>query len=300
MHGSLRDHFLLFTANLIYAISFTVAKDIIPLYLKPSAAIVVRVSVSALLYLLLERLWLREKLLPADRWRVLGCGLFGVALNQLLFFEGLAITTPINAALIMTTTPILILLFSGLYRDERITWQKLAGVLVGAAGGLLVLTSGQTFQIGSSTMLGDLLILLNAASYAIYLVMVKPLLQRYHPLTLLSRVFLAGLLFVLPVGASGFLHVRWSAMPGLIWAELAFIVLFTTFLTYLLNMWALLRSNPSLVGIYIYLQPLLATTIALALNRDRYPPVKMIATALIFLGVYLVSRNHRRNESPPG
>ncbi|MCS6917058.1 MAG: DMT family transporter [Chitinophagales bacterium] len=296
MQASLRDHLYLFAANLIYALSFTVAKDIIPTYLEPSAAIVVRVSISALLYLVLERIWVRERIHPNDRLRLLACGLFGVALNQLLFFEGLAITTPINAALIMTTTPILILLLSGLFRDETITWMKVAGVVSGAAGALLVLLSGQSVTRGAGQTLGDLLILLNAASYAVYLVMVKPLLQRYHPLTLLSNVFLSGLFMVLPVGLPGLLRADWAAMPALIWAELLFIVFFTTFLTYLLNMRALIRSNPSLVGIYIYLQPLLATTIALLLNRDRYPPIKMVATALIFAGVYWVSRNRKRTE----
>ncbi|MCS6991910.1 MAG: DMT family transporter [Chitinophagales bacterium] len=295
MQQPLRDHAYLFTANLIYALSFTLAKDIVPSYLSPSAAILVRVSITAFLYLLLEQLWVRQRLDPNDRLRVWLCGLFGVALNQLLFFEGLALTAPINAALIMTTTPILVLLLSALFRDEAFTWLKLIGVLSGAAGAVLILWSGKQLIPHGQGWLGDVLILLNAASYAVYLVMVKPLLYRYHPLLLLSRVFLIGLVFVAPVGLSGLLHAGWNSFPLVIWIELAFIVFFTTFLTYWFNMKALVRSNPSLVGIYIYLQPLLATTIALLLNRDRYPPLKIAATVLIFAGVYLVSQS-RQNQ----
>ncbi len=289
MSGHWRNHMYLLLANLIYAVSFTIAKDIIPYWIPPAGAIVVRVSVTCLLFLLLEKILVAGSIQPQDRIRVFWCGLFGVAINQLLFFEGLARTSPINASLIMTTSPILILLLSGLFRDEAITWVKWAGVLCGAAGASLIILYGQPWNPTKGQTWGDLLIMLNAASYAMYLVLAKPLLAKYHPLTLLSRVFLAGFLFVGPIGLWPLLKVQWHLLPTTIWIELAFVVFFTTFIAYLLNTVALRSANPSLVGIYIYLQPLLATSFALWMNRDAYPPVKIFATLLIFAGVYLVS-----------
>lgn len=289
MSEKLRTHLYLFLANLIYALSFTVAKDVVPHYIKPFGAIVIRVTVAGALFIGYKLAMEKEKVERRDYWLLILCGLFGVAINQLLFFKGLSITTPINAALMMTTTPILVLLLSGIFHDEKITWLKIAGVICGAAGAVLVILSGKEITRGSGQTMGDIFVLLNATSYAIYLVIVKPLMKKYHPITVITWVFIFGWFFVLPVGWSEFSAISWHVFPRHIWLELSFIVIFTTFFAYLLNTLAMRYAAPSVVGIYIYLQPALATLIALLLNRDEYPLIKVVATALIFLGVYLVS-----------
>lgn len=289
MSEKLRTHLYLFLANLIYALSFTVAKDVVPHYIKPFGAIVIRVTVAGALFIGYKLAMEKEKVERRDYGLLILCGLFGVAINQLLFFKGLSITTPINAALMMTTTPILVLLLSGIFHDEKITWLKIAGVICGAAGAVLVILSGKEITHGSGQTMGDIFVLLNATSYAIYLVIVKPLMKKYHPITVITWVFIFGWFFVLPVGWSEFSAISWHVFPRHIWLELSFIVIFTTFFAYLLNTLAMRYAAPSVVGIYIYLQPALATLIALLLNRDEYPLIKVVATALIFLGVYLVS-----------
>ncbi|MBS1658911.1 MAG: DMT family transporter [Chitinophagales bacterium] len=289
MSEKLRTHLYLFLANLIYALSFTVAKDVVPHYIKPFGAIVIRVTVAGALFIGYKLAMEKEKVERRDYGLLILCGLFGVAINQLLFFKGLSITTPINAALMMTTTPILVLLLSGIFHDEKITWLKIAGVICGAAGAVLVILSGKEITRGSGQTMGDIFVLLNATSYAIYLVIVKPLMKKYHPITVITWVFIFGWFFVLPVGWSEFSAISWHVFPRHIWLELSFIVIFTTFFAYLLNTLAMRYAAPSVVGIYIYLQPALATLIALLLNRDEYPLIKVVATALIFLGVYLVS-----------
>jgi drug/metabolite transporter (DMT)-like permease len=289
MNEKFRTHLYLFLANLIYALSFTVAKDVVPHYVKPFGAIVIRVTVAGALFLAYKKMLVNEKVERKDFGLLILCGLFGVAINQLLFFKGLSITTPINAALMMTTTPILVLLLSGIFHDEKITWLKIAGVVCGAAGAVLVILSGAEITRGSGQTMGDIFVLLNAASYAVYLVIVKPLMQKYHPVTVITWVFIFGWIFVLPVGWREFAEISWGSFTNIIWVELAFIVLFTTFFAYLLNTLAMRYAAPSVVGIYIYLQPALATLIALLLSRDEYPLIKIVATVLIFLGVYLVS-----------
>jgi drug/metabolite transporter (DMT)-like permease len=289
MNEKFRTHLYLFLANLIYALSFTVAKDVVPHYVKPFGAIVIRVTVAGALFIAYKKMLVNEKVERKDFGLLILCGLFGVAINQLLFFKGLSITTPINAALMMTTTPILVLLLSGIFHDEKITWLKIAGVVCGAAGAVLVILSGAEITRGSGQTMGDIFVLLNAASYAVYLVIVKPLMQKYHPVTVITWVFIFGWIFVLPVGWREFAEISWGSFTNIIWVELAFIVLFTTFFAYLLNTLAMRYAAPSVVGIYIYLQPALATLIALLLSRDEYPLIKIVATVLIFLGVYLVS-----------
>lgn len=289
MNEKFRTHLYLFLANLIYALSFTVAKDVVPQFVKPFGAIVIRVTVAGVLFIAYKKMLVNERVERKDLGLLILCGLFGVAINQLLFFKGLSITTPINAALMMTTTPILVLLLSGIFHDEKITWLKIAGVVCGAAGAVLVILSGAEITRGSGQTMGDIFVLLNAASYAVYLVIVKPLMQKYHPVTVITWVFIFGWIFVLPVGWREFDEISWRSFTTTIWIELAFIVLFTTFFAYLLNTLAMRYAAPSVVGIYIYLQPALATLIALLLSRDEYPLIKIVATILIFLGVYLVS-----------
>ncbi|MGB3075097.1 MAG: DMT family transporter [Chitinophagales bacterium] len=282
-------HIYLFIANLIYALSFTIAKDVVPHFIQPFGAIVIRVTVALTLFSIIQLTIIREKIKRADIPLLILCGLFGVAINQLLFFKGLSITTPINASLMMTTTPILILLLSGIFHDEKITWLKVIGVLLGATGAVLVIISGKELTLGSGQTTGDILVLINAASYAVYLVIVKPLMKKYHAVTVIMWVFLFGWLFVLPVGWHEFAMIDWYPFTPLLWGELTFIVIFTTFFAYLLNTMAMVHATPSVVGIYIYLQPALATIFALLLNRDEYPLIKIIATILIFAGVYFVS-----------
>lgn len=282
-------HIYLFTANLIYALSFTIAKDVVPHFIQPFGAIVIRVSVALLLFAVVQLFFIKEKIKRADIPLLILCGLFGVAINQLLFFKGLSITTPINASLMMTTTPILILLLSGIFHDEKITWLKILGVLLGAIGAVLVIISGKEFTLNTGQATGDMLVLINAASYAIYLVIVKPLMKKYRPVTVITWVFLFGWLFVLPAGWKEFSSINWTQFTPMLWAELSFIVIFTTFFAYLLNTMAMEHASPSVVGIYIYLQPALATIFALLLNRDEYPLIKIIATVFIFAGVYFVS-----------
>lgn len=289
MSDRIKTHLYLFLANLIYAISFTVAKDVVPRYIQPFGAIVIRVTVALILFACVQIFFIKEKINRKDIGLLLLCGLFGVAINQLLFFKGLSMTTPINASLMMTTTPILVLLLSGIFHDEKITLLKIIGVACGALGAVLVIISGKELTRNSGQTMGDIFVLINATAFAVFLVIVKPLMKKYNPVTVITCVFFFGWLFVVPVGWHEFARIDWDLFTPALWMELTFIVIFTTFFAYLLNTMAMKFAAPSVVGIYIYLQPALATIVALALNKDEYPVIKIIATILIFAGVYFVS-----------
>ncbi len=289
MSGKIRAHLFLFLANLIYGVSFTIAKDVVPVYIGPFGAIVIRVTLSLVLFTAAFFIFVREKIYRKDIPLMMLCGLFGVAINQLLFFKGLSITTPINAALIMTITPIMVVTisyFSG--RDYMNTWRVL-GILLGIVGALTIILYGKEVAFTAGRSLGDLCVFLNAASYAVYIVIVKPLMKKYHPITIITMVFLFGNCVVIPVGFAEFSQIQWAEMPVVIIAELAFIVIATTFLAYLFNILAMRHASPGVVGIYIYSQPAIATIFALLMQKDSFSWEKMLATLLIFTGVYLVS-----------
>ena len=283
-------HLSLFSANLIYAINYTVAKKVMPEYVDPLGFIFMRVIGATILFWLCFTLFSFEKVEKKDYLRLLMCGLFGVAINQMLFFEGLNLTTPINASVIMVTNPILVLVISAFLIAEKITIRKLIGIFLGAIGAISLFTEGGNLSLlNSSQSLGNLLVLINACSYGVYLVIVKPLMAKYQAMTVISWVFLFGLIFVIPFGYEQFSQIEWNSMPNNIIYSILFVVVGTTFLAYLFNIIGLRTLNPTTVSSYIYLQPILASIIAISFKSDQLDWNKIISSLIIFTGVYLVS-----------
>ncbi len=291
----LRAHAALFAVALIYGANYTIAKVVLDDdYLHPMAFISLRVGAGIVAFWLLHALWVKERVQRSDFPRLVLCGIFGVALNQSLFFIGLDYTTPINASLIMTTTPVLVLVASAIMLKETIQSKKVAGILIGMAGAVVLIIYGKKFAFNKDGWFGDLLVFINATSYGLYLVLVKPLLVRYHPLTVVKWVFLIGSLGVLPFGLPELMQTPWQTFTPHVWLAIAYVLVCTTVLAYLLNAWAMQSVSPTLVGIYVYLQPLLATLVALVVGKDVLAWPKVVAGVLIFTGVWLVSSPARR------
>ncbi len=261
-----------------------------PNYIKPFGFIFCRVLGALLLFWLFRTFFKAEKIDRKDYLRLFVCGLFGVASNQLMFFYGLNLTSPINASIIMTCNPILVLIFASVLIKERITTQKILGIFLGLAGAVGLILNKNSVEVTDSNVVGDLFIFLNATSYAIYLVSVKPIMKKYHPLTVIRWVFLFGFLVVIPFGWNQFLEIEWNTFNIGVWGAFIFVVVGTTFLAYLFNMYGLKRLNPSTVSTYIYSQPLIASIVALLLQKDELNLIKIIAALFIFSGVYLVSK----------
>ena len=291
MNKTLTAHIALLVANLIYGANYNIAKDVMPEFIQPSGFILLRVVVAFLLFLLVHKLWLKEKIEYRHLPLLLVCGLTGVTINQLLFFEGLNLTSPINAALIMTTNPILVLMVAAIIIKEKITYLKITGIITGISGAILLILFKNNFDFSSGSFRGDLFIFLNAMSYGIYLVIVKPLMRIYNPVTVMVWVFMLGGIFVIPFGFEELKSVDWQAFSSYIWWAVVYVVVATTFLAYLLNTVALKSLSPSIVSIYIYLQPLFATLIALITGKDSFSIIHLISAVLIFSGVFIVSNS---------
>lgn len=289
MSRRLLAHLALFGANLIYGINYTLAKDVMPDFIQPLGFIFLRVSGAVLLFWFCYRLFLYEKVAKRDLFKLALCGLFGVTINQMLFFEGLNLTTPINAAVIMVTNPILVLIMGAFLATEVITKRKMLGIALGTIGAISLITYGGAVELNSNHFWGNIMVLINAASYGVYLVLVKPLMQKYKPITVISWVFLFGFFFVVPFGWGQFQAIKWSIIPTDILWKAAFVVVCTTFMAYLLNIYGLKSLNPSTVSTYIYLQPVLASMVAILANSDSLSLIKVVAALVIFSGVYLVS-----------
>lgn len=282
-------HLALFIVNLIYALNYSIAKDVMPEYINPSGFILLRVLGGVSLFFLFFKIFINERINNSDLPRFALCGLFGVAINQLFFFEGLNLTTPINAAIIMTTNPILVIVISALLIREKISLMKIIGIIFGFIGACnLILNSGD-FSFNNNFLTGNFLVFINATSYALYLVLVKNLMKKYNPITVMFYVFFFGLIFVFPFGYENVMLIDLQIFTTEIYLKVLFVIIFTTFIAYLFNGFALKSLTPATVSVYIYLQPLLASLIALFLNVDTLDMQKIISALFIFTAVFLVS-----------
>ena len=281
---------LAFLAALIYGVSFTIAKEVMPVYIKPFGFIFLRVSGAAILFWLAGLFLKKEKVATKDYTRLLLAAVFGMAINQLSFFQGLSMTTPISASVIMVSTPILVLIFSAFIIKERPTGKKISGILIGMLGATVLIVFGKEVGTSSNPVLGNLLIFANASFYSLYLILIKNLTKKYHPITLAKWLYLFGFFMVLPFGIQEFNMIEWTQMPVPVLYKVGFIIVFTSFMTYLFNLFALRQLKPTTLSIFIYLQPVIASTYALIVGSDSLNSIKILATGLIFVGVYLVTK----------
>lgn len=262
-----------------------------PTYITPFGFIMLRVLGASILFWSISFLGPKEKIERKDWGRIMLCSLFGMAINMLAFFKGLDLSTPINSAVLVTTTPIIVVILSFFLIKEKIRALKIVGIVIGLTGALfLVLYGNEIRQDASNIPLGNSLFLLNSLFFGLYLILVKKLLEKYHPITLLKWMFLIGIFYNLPIALPEFLEVSWSSLPfEAIW-KMAFVVIGTTFCAYLFNVFALTQLKASTVSAFVYVQPVIGILFAVLSGRDKLTTVKIAAACLVLLGVYLVSK----------
>lgn len=284
-------HIGMFITALIYGVSFIVAKEIMgEQYVKPFGLILLRVIVAFTMFSVLNTYVGKEKIEKQDYKHLAIGGVFGVAVNMLFFFKGLDMTTPIHGALIMTTTPIIVFIIAIILKQEQLQLKKSIGIIIGAIGAILLITMSPTKVVhyARNMVLGDIYILINAISYAFYLVVIKKMTRKYHPVTVIKWVFFFGLIMVFPFGIQELVEVDWTRFTTNIWLALAFVLVFTSFIAYLFNINALTYLHATTVSGYIYLQPFFASFIAVMSQKEELTLVKIISGLLIFIGVYLI------------
>ncbi|HNK28922.1 MAG TPA: DMT family transporter [Ferruginibacter sp.] len=285
-------HLALLFTNLFFAINLSAVKHLTNAQLAgPFGINVVRVGVSTILF------WCLFFLKPAnisiareDRLRLILCAVTGIAVNQLLFLKGLSLTYSIHASLLMLTTPILIVFIAAWLLKEKAGPRKIAGLLLGIAGALVLILAKDNSGNGNNVLFGDILIIINAISYTIYFILVKPLMLKYNPVVLIRWIFTIGLILVLPFGWAEFKAIRWEHFQPVDMLSISLVTLTGTFLAYLFNIYGIKVLGSSVAGFYIYTQPVFAALIAMLFLREELTLYKLIAALMIFTGVYLANR----------
>lgn len=287
--------FALFMVQLLYGLNYTIAKLVMNgNFIKPFGFVLLRVAGATFLFWLVSLVVPQEKIERKDFFKLFIAALFGVVINMLFFFKGLEFTSPIHASAIMTITPIIILVLSAYVLGEKITSLKIAGVVIGLIGALILTIYGKSARAGDNVPLGNVLIFLNAISYSVYVILIKKLTAKYHPFSFIKWLFLFGLIILIPFGYNELTEVQWETFTPNITYSVLFVIIGATFGTYLLNPLALNKLKASTVGIFIYLQPVIAGLFALYIGADFIDLLKVSAMVLIFTGVYLVTKKPKK------
>ena len=281
-----------FGATLIYGLNHTVAKNVMPVYIGPYAFILLRVIGASLLFWTVSLFVKSEKIDKKDWPRIILCSFLGMVINMLAFFKGLELSTPVNSSVMITLSPIVVFIFSAILLKEKIQSIKAFGITSGFVGALiLVLYTSKTGENAPNIPLGNFLFIVNSFAYGLYLVLVKPLISKYNIITLLKWLFLLGVIMNFPVTISQFLEVEWTSLPlkeAVI--PMVFVVVGTTFFTYLFNAYALTKLTASSLSSFIYLQPIVGIVFAISTKSDSLSLVSLAGMILIFIGIYLVTK----------
>ena len=287
-----------FGATTIYGLNHTIAKVVMPHYIGPFGFIMLRVVGASVLFWTISLFVPKETIERKDYLRIAGAAFLGMCINMLMFFKGLQLSTPINSGVIVTLTPIIILILSAFFLKEKLTLFKFLGIVLGFTGAIILILYSNTTQVlnAPNIPLGNTMLLINAISFGAYLVMVKSLTKKYSTITLMKWMFLIGIFYTFPVTYSEFSEVSWTTLPfEAIW-RMGFVVVGTTFMTYMLNVYALKTLPPTAIGAFTYLQPLITILYAVITGNDILDGVKILACLLVFVGVYLVSKKRKTDR----
>jgi len=267
-----------------------------PGYIKPLALVSMRSLFAAGLFWITSLFLPKETVSRKDLLYLLGCSFFGVVINQILFLAGLNLTSPINSSIIISTNPIFAFVFAALILKENITFLKGSGLAIGLSGVLLLILQNGTPDLASSTFLGDVFTMINTISWALYTVIIKRMLEKYHPVTVMKWTFFFGMFTTIPAGYSQWSTMDWSSIPVKGYLSIGFVIVFATYLGYLLISFGLRRLSPTIVSTYTYINPIIAAYLASLMGQDHIDLVMVISALLIFTGVFVVSWQKNNNN----
>ena len=278
-------------ATTIYGINHTVAKMVMPIYIGSLGLVLLRVLGATIMFWTISLFFKSKPIEKKDRLTILKCGLFGMSINIAAFIAGLDYSTPVNSSILIIISPIFVVILSFFIFKNKINFIKILGIILGFIGAIiLILTADSNSSVGRNIPLGNFLFIVNSISYAYYLIIVKPMAEKYDLITLFKWLFLIGLVFNFPLGINQFLDVDWQNLPVLqAILPMAFVVICTTFMTYFLNGYALTKLTSTEVAVFMYLQPIIGVMFAIFTKSDTITLTIVISSMLIFSGVYLTT-----------
>lgn len=300
MKEKLKGHSAMFTANFLWGIMSPISKAIFLTGTISAFSLTnMRMAGAAILFWIASLFMPREPVTKRDLLLLFVASLFGITLNQGFFVLGLSYTTPIDASVVASLAPIITMILAAFIQKEPMTGKKVVGVFMGLSGALMLILNGAgTVSEGLSggRVMGDLFCLVAEISFAIYYVALKGLISRYTPVTLMKWMFLFSAICCLPLGGNDLLSIPYSDLSGTIYLDLFFVVFGATFLSYMLVSIGQKRLRPTILSMYNYTQPIVASLLAVWWGMDSFDLKKGFAILLVFLGVYVVTTSKSRAQ----
>ncbi|MPL94458.1 hypothetical protein SDC9_40612 [bioreactor metagenome] len=289
-------HIALIISGILFGANYWIAKSLMPDYLNPTQIILFRTIGATLLFSLLLPFTKKSRFSVKEWILIILCGISGVTINQFMFFTGLNLTTPVEASLLHTISPVVVLVLAFFITRERSSPVQIAGIVLGFSGAIWLTLHGKSLSWSSDHLRGDLYILINITAYSIYLVLAKPIMARHDPMRVVFWVFFTGMVAFLPFSMNslaGLPDIQLS--ERMIWV-LVYVVAGTTFLTYLLTVFGIKNLSSRTVGAYIYMQPVISGAIGIVSGNEPLTWPKVVSAMLIFSGVFLASSGSLKHK----
>lgn len=289
-------HIALFVANLVFGLNTIVSRSLMPDILSPYTLTFSRLAGGMLLFWIASLFVKSEKVPPKDIFMFFLASIFSLVLNQLPYFVGLSITSPIDASIVVTTLPIITMILAAIFIKEPITLMKFVGVIVGLSGALLLVLTSKHTHVGESNFWGNVIVLSAVFAFAIYLTAFKKLIMRYSAITVMKWMFLFGTIMCFPFCWPSLQVTDYASLSENTYWRIGFVVVLGTFFTYMLIPIGQKVLRPTTFSMYNYLQPIVASMVAVAIGMDTFGVEKALSAVLVFSGVYIVTQSKSRAQ----
>jgi drug/metabolite transporter (DMT)-like permease len=289
-------HIAILMANIIFGLNTPVSRSLIPATISPYTLTFFRMLGAMLLFWTVSLFVKRERVPYKDIFLLLLASIFGLVLNQILFIVGLSMTSPIDASIVITLLPLISMFLAAIIIKEPVTLKKILGVVIGGSGALLLIFSHRNIPTGNGNMTGNLIILTSVFSYALYLILFKRLIASYSPVTLMKWMFLFAIILSIPFCYKDVIHTNFSSLTLNACIRIGYVVTFATFIAYILIPVGQKVMRPTTISMYNYLQPIIASFVAIALELDKFGLKQLLSGILVFIGVYFVTRSKSRAQ----
>ncbi|MDR1112765.1 MAG: DMT family transporter [Bacteroidales bacterium] len=296
MNNKAKGHIAILSANIIFGLNTPISRGLMPDILSPYALTFFRMAGAMCLFWIVSLFTKREKVPLKDIGLLFGAGMFGILINQMIFLVGLSKSSPIDSSMVLTLLPVFSMCLAAFILKEPVTIKKVAGVVIGAMGALLLITHNSGGQVGSGSLAGTLLVMCSSLSYAFYLTVFKNLIGRYSPVTTMKWMFLFASLMAFPFCWRSITTVDYAMLSGVTCMQIGYVVCGATFLSYLLIPIGQKSLRPTTLSMYNYLQPIVASLVAIGMGLDSFSLEKIVSGLLIFAGVFLVTRSKSREQ----
>ena len=295
MNKNVQGHIFALTANILWGLMAPIGKSALMEFSALSVT-TFRMVGAAACFSLLSAFCKYEHVDHRDMLKIFFASLFALVFNQGVYIFGLSMTSPIDASIVTTTLPIVTMIIAAIYLKEPITNLKVLGIFVGAMGALTLILSSQTAGSGNGSIIGDLLCLVAQISFSIYLTVFKGLSQKYSPITLNKWMFIYASMCYIPFSYQDVAGIQWAEVSTAAYVQIGYVVIGGSFLAYIFIMTAQRLLRPTVVSMYNYMQPIVASIAAIIMGLGVFGWEKGIAVALVFLGVYIVTKSKSKAD----